>query len=228
MIRPSLAMNDDVLPIQTHPDGRDRVPGGQHVTSKWPVLTYGPTPVVSTADWNLRIWGACAAEVTLDWAALSRLPQVRVQADFHCVTTWSRLGMVFAGVRVRDLLALAQPTSDCTHVMQHASGGYTTNSDLACLLDDDVLVVTAVEGAPLEREHGGPARVVVPKRWAWKGAKWICGFELLTEDRRGFWEVNGYHNQADPWGEGEERFSHQERARAVRKEGNDQRRRERL
>jgi len=96
----------------------------------------------------------------------------------------------------------------------------TTNVDLPAMLDDDVLIATEADGAPLDQEHGGPARVVVPKRWAWKGAKWVNGFEVLTADRRGFWEINGYHNHGDPWGEGEERYSSQEKATATRKEGN--------
>jgi DMSO/TMAO reductase YedYZ molybdopterin-dependent catalytic subunit len=210
--------------IRTNPEGAPRLPGGQHQTAKWPVLTYGPTPEVEPEGWSLRLFGAVAEGVTLDWAALHRLPFVRVQADFHCVTTWSRYDMVFGGFRVRDVLALARPRADATHVMQHAHGGYTTNVDLAAMVDDDVLVVTEVDGAPLEREHGGPARVVVPKRWAWKGAKWISGFELMTRDKRGFWELNGYHTHGDPWGPEEERYSSQEQAWATRKQGNELRR----
>jgi DMSO/TMAO reductase YedYZ molybdopterin-dependent catalytic subunit len=216
---------NDVEHIQTHPPGRPRLPDGQHHTTKGPVLTYGPTPQVSTDDWRMRIWGACGAPLELDWAALTALPFVRVQADMHCVTTWSRFDFVWGGYRVRDLLALAKPATGCTHVMQHGYGGYTTNTPLEALLDPDALVVTEADGEPLETEHGGPARVVVPKLWAWKGAKWINGFELMTSDRRGFWEVNGYHNHGDPWGPGEERYSHQEQAQQTRKEGNDLRRR---
>ena len=210
--------------IRTHPADRSRLPDGQTETTKWPVLTYGPTPQVSTDAWRLRVWGACENPIELDWAGLSALPFVRVQADMHCVTTWSRYNFVWGGYRVRDLLALAKPKAECTHVMQHGYGDYTTNTSLADVIDDDALIVTETDGAPLDVEHGGPARVVVPKLWAWKGAKWVNGFELMTQDRRGFWEVNGYHNHGDPWGPGEERYSHQEQAKQTRKDGNELRR----
>jgi DMSO/TMAO reductase YedYZ molybdopterin-dependent catalytic subunit len=210
--------------IRTHPADGPRLPNGQYETAKWPVLTYGPTPEVSTDEWRMRVFGTVEEEIELTWSDLHRLPFVRVQADFHCVTTWSRYDMVFGGFRVRDVLALARPREDATHVMQHAYGGYTTNVDLPAMCDDDVLVVTEVDGAPLHVEHGGPARVVVPKRWAWKGAKWVNGFELMTRDKRGFWELNGYHTHGDPWGPDEERYSSQEQAWATRKQGNELRR----
>ncbi len=216
---------NDIERIQTHPDGRLRLPEGQTETKKWPVLTYGPTPHVTTDEWRMRIWGACEKEIHLTWSDLLALPYVRLQADMHCVTTWSKYDFIYGGYRVRDILALAQPTAACTHVMQHGYGGYTTNTSLADVTDEDALVVIHVDGEPLDVEHGGPARVVVPKLWAWKGAKWVNGFELMTHDKRGFWEVNGYHNHGDPWGPGEERYSHQEQAFQTRKEGNELRRR---
>jgi DMSO/TMAO reductase YedYZ molybdopterin-dependent catalytic subunit len=216
---------DHVQDIASHPPGEDRVPAGQHVTEKWPVLTYGPTPEIEIEQWSLRVFGACATPITLDWAALSALPFVQVRCDFHCVTTWSRLGMVFGGYRVRDVLALAGVNSDATHVMQHAYGGYTVNTDIEAICDDDVLIAIEADGAELHREHGGPARIVVPKRWAWKGAKWVNGLELMTADRRGFWEENGYHIHADPWGPEGERYRDQEQAWETRKRGNDLRRR---
>lgn len=212
------------IAIQTHPDGEPQVPEGQHTTTKWPVLTHGPTPEVEIDAWSLRIFGAVRRDIVLDWAALTALPFVRVRCDFHCVTTWSRLGMVIGGYRVRDVLALADLDPAATHVMQHAYGGYTTNVDLEAMRDEDVLIVTEADGEPLHREHGGPARVVVPKRWAWKGAKWVNGLELMTEDRRGFWELNGYHIHGDPWGPEGERYSDQEQAWETRKRGNQLRR----
>ncbi len=210
--------------IRTHPQGRERLPNGQVLTTKWPVLTYGPTPMVDTTSWRMRVWGAVEQPIELDWQALCRLPFVRLTADMHCVTTWSIHDMRWGGYRARDVLALARPTAAATHVMQHAYGDYTVNVDLPSMLDDDVLIATEANGEPLDAEHGGPARIVVPKRWAWKGAKWVNGFELMTQDKRGFWEVNGYHNHADPWGHGEERYSHQEQAVKTRKEGNELRR----
>ncbi|MBA2480723.1 MAG: sulfite oxidase-like oxidoreductase [Planctomycetes bacterium] len=212
------------IPIRTHPPDHDRLPVGQHLTTKWPVLTYGPTPMVDTATWRCRVFGEVERTVELSWDDLHRLPFVRVRADMHCVTTWSIYDMAWGGFRVRDVLALAGPKPEATHVMQHAYGGYTTNTDLSALMDDDALIATEANGEPLDAEHGGPARVVVPKRWAWKGAKWVNGFQLMTGDRRGFWEVNGYHNQGDPWGDGEERYSSQEKAVQTRKEGNQLRR----
>jgi DMSO/TMAO reductase YedYZ molybdopterin-dependent catalytic subunit len=214
----------DVSVTRTHPEGAERLPNGQVRTSKWPVLTYGQTPIVDSAAWRLRIWGACDKEVTLDWSALHRLPFHRVRADMHCVTSWSIFDMTWGGFLISDILALAAPTAACTHVMQHGYGGYTVNVDLPAMRGADVLVATEANGEPLDAEHGGPARVVVPKRWAWKGAKWVCGFELMTSDRRGFWEINGYHNHGDPWGDGEERYSSQEKAWQMRKEGNELRR----
>ena len=213
-------------PIRTHPADGPRLPEGQVLTTKWPVLTYGPTPQIAREDYRMRVWGACATPLDFSWADLeANLPYVGVQADMHCVTTWSRYDMRWGGWRVRDLLALAKPADDATHIMQHAYGGYTTNNALADLLDEDVLIAIDESGQPLDEEPGGPARVVVPRLWAWKGAKWVNGFELLTGDRRGFWELNGYHNHADPWGPEGERYSHQEQAAAKRKEGNALRRR---
>lgn len=213
-----------IEPIRTHPVDAPRLPNGQTLTKRWPVLTYGPTPQISTADWRLRVWGAVERPIELDWAELLALPQARVRADMHCVTTWSLYDVVWSGVRVRDVLALARPTALATDVLQHAYGDYTTNVELTAMLDDDVLIAHGADGGgqagELDPEHGGPARIVVPKRWAWKGAKWVNGLQVLTHDQRGFWEVNGYHNHGDPWGDGEERYSHQERARAVRKAGN--------
>jgi len=206
--------------IRTHPDGMDSVPDGQHVTTKWPVLTYGPTPVVETKDWSLRMWGACEQELELSWDDLKQFNFQTLIIDYHCVTTWSHMDICFGGYLLRDIFALAKPIADCSHVMQHAYGDYTTNNPYDILLDDDVMLVTHWNEEPLPREHGGPARVHVPKRWAWKGAKWVNGFEFLCSDQRGFWELNGYHTNADPWGEGGERYSSQERAFEVRKEGN--------
>jgi DMSO/TMAO reductase YedYZ molybdopterin-dependent catalytic subunit len=206
--------------IQTYPDGEPRLPEGQHVTTKFPVLTYGPTPQVSTDEWSLRMWGACEHEIELRWSDLEQFTFHTLVVDFHCVTTWSRMDTCFGGYLLRDIFALAQPTAACSHVMQHAYGDYTTNNPYNVLLDDDVLLVTHLDGAALPPDHGGPARVHVPKRWAWKGAKWVNGFEFLETDQRGFWEVNGYHTNADPWGAGGERYSSQERAFEVRKEGN--------
>lgn len=179
--------------------GMPRVPIGQHAVDKWPVLDLGKHPVIAKKDWSLRIDGAVEAPVTLDWDALLALPQVDEPSDFHCVTTWSKLDLGFRGVRVRDAVALAHPLDAATHVMLHAYDGYTTNVSLDALLDDDVLLTHTVDGAPLSIPHGGPVRVVTPKLYAWKGAKWVNRIELMIGDRPGFWEQNGYSMTALPW-----------------------------
>lgn len=217
-------MTSNARKIQTHPVDAERLPGGQHETTKWPVLTYGPTPEVEKEDWQMRIWGACDNPFTVRFDELDQFEYHTLIVDYHCVTTWSRMDICFGGYLMKDIIAKAQPHADCQHILQHAYGGYTTNNTLDVMNDEDVMLVVAWDDKPLPREHGGPARIHVPKRWAWKGAKWVNGLEFLVEDQRGFWEVNGYHNEGDPWGEGGERYSHQERAWQVRKEGNELRR----
>ena len=182
----------------------DRVPPGQTATAKWPVLTYGDVPQIDPARWRFRIWGAVESPRQWTWAELSALPVVESQSDIPCVPRWSRLDTHWRGVRPRDLLAAARPRPEARHIMVHAEPDYTTNLPLEALLDDDVLLAHMVLGKPLTAEHGGPVRLVVPKRYGWKSAKWLTGIELHAEDQPGFWEVRGYHNEADPWRE--ERF----------------------
>lgn len=179
--------------------GMPKLPVGQHEVDKWPVLDLGIHPEVSKADWKLTVDGEVASPVTLSWDDLERLPQVEDTSDFHCVTTWSKMDLTFGGVRVSDALALADPKPEATHVMCHAHDGYTVNVSLEELLKDDVLLVHTVNGAPLERAHGGPCRVVTPQLYAWKGAKWINRLELMAGDHPGFWEERGYSMTAYPW-----------------------------
>jgi DMSO/TMAO reductase YedYZ molybdopterin-dependent catalytic subunit len=181
--------------------GMPQEPPGQNVLEKaqWPVLDLGDTPAVSPERWRLQLDGAVEEPLSLSFADLMSLPQVDVDADFHCVTGWSILDLTFRGVRLETVLALARPGPDASHVMTHAADGYSTNLPLEEALKPDVLLVHAVDGAPLSREHGGPVRVVVPQLWAWKGAKWVNRIELLTHDRRGYWEIRGYSNTAHPW-----------------------------
>jgi DMSO/TMAO reductase YedYZ molybdopterin-dependent catalytic subunit len=183
------------------PSGNDRVPPGQKVVTDFPVLDLGLAPELTQANWRLRLFGLVEQEVTLNWAAFRALPQVRSVSDFHCVTRWSQLDMDWEGVPVGDLVALARPTEQARFVTLHSADGYTTNLALEALLDDDVLVAHSVLGKPLSAEHGGPVRLVVPKRYAWKSAKWLTGIEFHAQDRPGFWETRGYHNEADPWNE---------------------------
>ena len=183
--------------------GLQKLPAGQLHTEKFPVLTYGPEPDISTADWRLRIFGAVDAPFELTWTEFLALPQSTITADFHCVTHWSRYDDQWTGVRFSDLwnAIRARVSPDAQHVMQHAYGGYTTNLSLKMMLEEDVIFAHTFNGAPLPREHGGPMRTFTPKRYAWKGAKWVNGLEFLVRDRPGFWEQNGYHNEADPWKE---------------------------
>lgn len=179
----------------------ERLPPGQSPTQKFPVLTIGPEPDVPTATWSLSVHGRCAAPFALRWEDLLALPQVELETDLHCVTRWSKFDTHWGGVRVRDLLERAQPSPDATHVLVHAHGGYTTNLPLEALLADEALIAHVYDGRPLEREHGGPARLLVPSRYLWKSAKWVSGLELLDHDEPGLWERNGYHNDGDPWRE---------------------------
>lgn len=190
-------------PGKPHPN--QRVPAGQTLVTDFPVLDLGIRPPVSPVNWQLQVYGRVGQPLELDWTAFRALPQTTDTSDFHCVTRWSRLDMTWEGVLARDLLTLAEPLPEAKYVTLHSYDGYTTNLPLDALLDDDVLVAHSVLGAPLTAEHGGPVRLVVPKRYAWKSAKWLKAIELHAEDRPGFWEVRGYHNDADPWLE--QRFS---------------------
>ena len=183
-----------------------RIPQGQSRVTDFPVLDMGIRPSVDTTTWMLRLFGLVERETKLDWKAFKSLPQTKVVADMHCVTRWSQLDMDWKGVLARDLVALAAPTETAQFITVHGLDGYSTNLPLDALLDDDVLIAHSVFGEPLSIEHGWPARLVVPKRYAWKGAKWISGIEFHDKDRPGFWEVRGYHNDADPWNE--ERFGY--------------------
>jgi DMSO/TMAO reductase YedYZ molybdopterin-dependent catalytic subunit len=189
-------------------ESRPRLPTGQVLTAKWPVLTYGDTPRVDLRSWTFRCFGLVEEDVTWTWEDFNRLPQVEVKSDIHCVTHWSRFDNLWKGVAVREVLARVKVRPEAVAVMVHAEQGYTTNVTLADLGADGVLLALAHDGAPLSPEHGGPCRLVVPHLYFWKSAKWIRGFEFLDVDAPGFWEVNGYHLHADPWRE--ERYSDQE------------------
>ena len=188
--------------------GEQRTPPGQYVTKKWPVLTYGETQHVATEDFKLRIFGGVEEEVELDWTALQALERIELTADFHCVTRFSTFDNPWAGISTRTLLSLARVHPDMTHVMAHCYGGYTTNMPLEDFLSERSLLADQHGGQPIDADHGGPLRLIVPHLYAWKSAKWLNGIELLAQDERGFWEQNGYHTYGDPWTE--QRFSSQE------------------
>lgn len=185
-----------------------RTPPGQTLTTKWPVLTYGRTPRFDPKTWTFRCFGLVEREMTWTWDEFLRLPRVTVTSDVHCVTRWSRLDNVWEGVRARDILAQVRPLPHATFVLQHADPDYTTNTSLAALMDDDVVLAIKHNGKPLEPDHGGPMRLVLPKLYFWKSSKWLRAFEFLDVNPPGFWEQNGYHMRADPWTE--ERYSDQE------------------
>jgi len=180
---------------------RDRVPPGQYVERGFPVLTAGPTPDIDPAagQWSLRVDGMVAEEQEWSWKEFGDLEFEEVPCDIHCVTSWSKLGTSFRGVSVDTLLEAAEPLEP--YAMAYCFGGYTTNLAIEDLADGKAWVVTEHEGEPLPREHGGPARLLVPHLYFWKSAKWIAGLRVMDHDEPGFWEANGYHNRGDPWKE---------------------------
>jgi DMSO/TMAO reductase YedYZ molybdopterin-dependent catalytic subunit len=180
-----------------------RVPPGQSRTKKWPVLDASGAPTLDLAQWRFGMRGLVGKEVEWNWETFVKFPRVRVFADFHCVTQWSRLGNVWEGVSTRELLAMAGGARrEARFVVVHGyDRGWTTNLPVDDFLAEDALVAILHDGESLSLEHGGPARLIVPRLYAWKSAKWIAGVELLAEDRAGFWEANGYHMRGDPWRE---------------------------
>jgi DMSO/TMAO reductase YedYZ molybdopterin-dependent catalytic subunit len=186
--------------------GMPRLPTGQHEVTNWPVLDLGDLPDVPLDRWRLEVGGLVEQPFTLTWDQFLALPHVDDVSDFHCVTTWSRFDNRWRGVQFRTLAELAVPRPDAHHVLctgYDALPGddipYTTNLPLARAIEADVLLVHTWEGAPLPREHGGPCRMITPKLYAWKGTKWIRRIDFLAEDRKGFWELRGYSNSAEPW-----------------------------
>jgi DMSO/TMAO reductase YedYZ molybdopterin-dependent catalytic subunit len=178
-----------------------RLPPGQRLVETWPVLDIGVEPGVSTADWSLEVTGLVEAPLKWDWAAFQRQTQTDFLSDIHCVTAWSRFDNRWRGVATRHVLELVRPKPEARFVIQHSFDGYTTNVPLAAFAEDDVLLAHAWEGAPLSLAHGGPVRLILPKLYLWKSAKWLAKLEFVAEDRAGFWEQRGYHMNGDPWTE---------------------------
>jgi DMSO/TMAO reductase YedYZ molybdopterin-dependent catalytic subunit len=178
-----------------------RLPPGQYLTEKWPVLHAGTVPQTDLASWDFRVFGEVDEPVTLTYDELQALPQTEITVDIHCVTRWSRFDTSFKGVRWRELAQLVRPKPAARFVVAHAEQGFTSNVPLEALEDDNALIAWEADGAPLEPEHGWPLRLVVPSRYFWKSAKWLRGLELLAADQPGFWERYGYHNDADYWQE---------------------------
>ena len=189
------------------PEGmHDRVPNGQYVTPKMPVMSLSYGPRLSTADWRLSVTGLVDREIELTWEDFLALASVAETVDFHCVTQWTRLNVAWEGVAASTVLELASPRPEARYAMFYCPDGYTTNVDLAMVYQPEVLFAHKMDGEPLAPNHGYPVRLVIPARYGWKSAKWVMGVELLAEDQLGFWELNGYHMWGDPWRE--ERFSH--------------------
>jgi len=192
-----------------------RLPPGQSLTLKFPVLHYGPVPHFNPATWDFRVWGLVEEEKTWTWDEFNQLPRTRLQMDIHCVTRWSKFDTVWEGVSVKTMVAngLFKIKPQATHVMQHAEYGFTVNLPLEVVLQDNFLLATHFNGEPITPDHGYPLRGVVgyltgektlETPYFWKGAKWLRSLEFMPRDRRGFWEQAGYHNRADVWRE--ERF----------------------
>ncbi|MFC3713686.1 sulfite oxidase-like oxidoreductase [Sphingoaurantiacus capsulatus] len=177
----------------------DRLPPGQRLVENWPVLDLGIQPDVPKADWRLTIDGAVDNPVTWDWDAFMAQPQAEDVSDIHCVTQWSRYDNRWTGVSTRHVIDLVKPTPQAAHVVFHSYDGYTTNVSLAAFAEEDCLIAHSHDGVPIGREHGGPARLIIPRYYLWKSAKWVKHIEFLAADQPGFWEVRGYHNVGDPW-----------------------------
>jgi DMSO/TMAO reductase YedYZ molybdopterin-dependent catalytic subunit len=178
-----------------------RLPPGQYLTEKWPVLHAGSVPEIDLATWDFRVFGEVERPLTLSWDELRALPSTEITVDIHCVTRWSRFDTSFRGVHWRELAKLAGPKPSARFVVAHAEQGFTSNVPLAALEDEHSLVAYEAEGAALTPEHGWPLRLVVPQKYFWKSAKWLRAIELTPTDRPGFWERYGYHNDADYWQE---------------------------
>jgi len=186
------------------PEHGDRVPPGQHLAKGFPVLTYGDTPQISQDDWQLQTWGQAERKI-YRWADMMALPQRDFTADFHCVTTWSKLDVKWQGIAVPDFLATLTIEPTATHVLLHCFGDYTTNLTMDDFNRPENFLAHTLYGESLPANHGGPMRLVVPHLYAWKSAKWISGIEFLPQERLGFWERNGYHRRGDPFAS--ERYS---------------------
>ena len=178
-----------------------RLPPGQYLTEKWPVLHAGEVPDVDTATWTLSVTGEVEEPLTLSFEELRALPATEITTDIHCVTRWSRFDAGFKGVHWRELAALCRPKPTAKFVVAHAEHGFTSNVPLAALEDDNALIVYEADGEPLTPEHGYPVRLFIPTKYFWKSAKWLTGIELSSIDKPGFWERYGYHNDADFWKE---------------------------
>lgn len=184
---------------KTDPERVNRLPPGQRLVNNWPVLDLGVQPDVTKDDWKLSVDGLVENPVSLTCTQVLALPQTASVSDIHCVTKWSRYDNNWVGVASRDLIALVRPKAEAAHVIFHAYDGYTTNVAFEAFAADDVTIAHSWEGYPITRQHGGPVRIVIPRYYFWKSAKWVKRIEFSRDDKPGFWETRGYHNVGDPW-----------------------------
>lgn len=203
-----MGMLDDILSRRKQEElvkKEGRLPPGQSLTQKFPVLHYGPEPTFNEATWDLHVFGEVQQEKRWKWQDFLALPTVKITTDIHCVTRWSKFDTEWEGVLFRDFINLFGITDKAKYVIAHCEYGYTTNTPIEIMMDDDVLLAYKFDGQFLENEHGFPLRTLVPKRYLWKSAKWVRGIEFSPVDKPGFWENSGYHNDGDPFKE--ERYS---------------------
>lgn len=184
---------------------KNRVPPGQRLTDKFPVLHYGTIPEIDITTWQFKIWGLVEKELILDYERFTKLPRLKVHADIHCVTGWSKLDTLWEGVSPSTIQELIKIKDDAKYVMVHAANKFTTNLSLDDFFADDVIFALKYDKKTISQAHGFPVRLVVPRLYFWKSAKWVTGLEFISEERLGFWESNGYHAHGDPWEE--ERYS---------------------
>jgi len=198
-------MTDKKIIKSSDTERSDRLPPGQHKTGEWPVLHVGRIPWIKKSEWSFKIAGLVEEEKTLDFEQFEKLSRVKIESDIHCVTTWSKFDNFWEGVSAKIIVELANIKANAKHVMIHSYGGYSTNIPLKDFVEDDVLFAVKQNGEDLLPEHGYPVRLVVPKLYFWKSAKWVNGIEFMAKDKAGFWESKGYHNRGNPWKE--ERYS---------------------
>lgn len=201
-------IDDDNVIISPDTQRKVRIPPGQHEVKTWPVLHAGSAPRIDYSKWSFKIWGLVEEEKELDFKEFMNLPQVKVFSDIHCVTTWSKLNNLWEGISTSTIKDMVNILPEAKYVLVHASKKFTTNLTLDDFFAQDVLLAVKHNGNSLSGKHGGPMRLIVPRLYFWKSAKWVNGLEFLSEDERGFWEFSGYHNHGDPWKE--ERYSWQE------------------
>jgi DMSO/TMAO reductase YedYZ molybdopterin-dependent catalytic subunit len=194
-------MSDEKIIISPDTRRKERIPPGQKATEKWPVLHHGNIPDIDISKWKFAISGLVAGEIKLDYEEFLSLERIKVYSDIHCVTTWSKMDNLWEGVSSGTIKDMAQVLPEARFVIIHAAGGFTTNLTLDDFLETDVLFVLKHNDETLTLEHGYPVRLVVPRLYFWKSAKWVTGVEFVAEDSPGFWESHGYHNRGDPWQE---------------------------